>query len=146
MKEVRVHLELAVPVWHSGLTLKQSADIERVQRVAVSILLGRADFHYGRSCALLGLKPLYVRRQELCERFALKTASPDCRHKDLFQLQNSGHNTRGQFYREHLCHTKRFYKSALPYPFEFLFDGLMCIFYSSHFMVQVLKKRYKSLT
>ena len=36
MKEIRVHLELAVPVWHSGLTFKLSADIERVQRVAVS--------------------------------------------------------------------------------------------------------------
>ena len=29
-KEVRVHVELAVPVWHSGLTAKQSSDIERV--------------------------------------------------------------------------------------------------------------------
>ena len=26
-KEVRVHLELAVPVWHSGLTLRLTADI-----------------------------------------------------------------------------------------------------------------------
>ena len=42
MKEVRVHLELAVPVWHSGLTLKQAADIERVQRVAVGIMLDTA--------------------------------------------------------------------------------------------------------
>ena len=39
MKEVRIHLELAVPVWHSGLTLKLSSDIERVQRVAVKIIL-----------------------------------------------------------------------------------------------------------
>ena len=39
-KEVRVHLKLAVPVWHSGLTLKLAADIERVQRIAVSILMG----------------------------------------------------------------------------------------------------------
>ena len=39
-KEVRCHLELAVPVWHSGLTVKLSADIERVQRVAVTILTG----------------------------------------------------------------------------------------------------------
>ena len=35
IKEVRVHLELAVPVWQSGLTLKLSSDIERVQRVAL---------------------------------------------------------------------------------------------------------------
>ena len=32
VKEIRSVLELAVPAWHSGLTLKQSADIERVQR------------------------------------------------------------------------------------------------------------------
>ena len=37
VKEVRVHLELAVPVWHSGLTKKLCADIERVQRVAVRL-------------------------------------------------------------------------------------------------------------
>ena len=115
MKEVRVHLELAVPVWHSGLTLKLSADIERVQRIAVSILLGRYDFDYGRSCAMLGLKPLYIRREELCKRFAVKTTSSKCRHNDLFKIQTSGYNTRGQYYREHLCHTSRFYKSALPY-------------------------------
>ena len=30
MKEVRVHLELAVPVWHSGLTKRLIADIESV--------------------------------------------------------------------------------------------------------------------
>ena len=59
-KEVRVHLELAVPVWHSGLTIKQSRDIERVQRVAISIIFGQADFSYDRTCALLGVKPLYI--------------------------------------------------------------------------------------
>ena len=39
MKEVRSVVELAVPAWHSGLTLAQAADIERVQKVAVSIIL-----------------------------------------------------------------------------------------------------------
>ena len=29
-KEIRSLLELAVPVWHSGLTVKQASDIERV--------------------------------------------------------------------------------------------------------------------
>ena len=40
-KEIRVHLEYAVPVWHSGLTIKLSNDIERVHRVAVSIFIER---------------------------------------------------------------------------------------------------------
>ena len=39
LKEIRSILELAVPAWHSGLTQKQSADIERVQRVAVKSYL-----------------------------------------------------------------------------------------------------------
>jgi hypothetical protein len=114
-KEVRVHVELAVPVWHSGLTTKQSSDIERVQRVALSIVLGRADISYSRTCALLGVKPLYIRRQELCDRFSVKTASPSCRHSELFQAQNSCYNTRIDQFREHLCRTSRFYKSALPF-------------------------------
>ena len=114
-KEVRVHLELAVPVWHSGLTVKLAADIERVQRVAISIVTGQTEFQYDRMCALLGIKPLYVRRQELCERFSVKTTSSECRHNELFQLQKSGYYTRNEHYREHLCRTTRFYKSALPF-------------------------------
>ena len=74
-KEIRVHLEYAVPVWHSGLTVKLSNDIERVQRIAVSILVDKIEFSYSRSCAMLGVKPLYIRRQELCENFSVKTAS-----------------------------------------------------------------------
>ena len=69
IKEIRVQLELAVPVWHSGVTAKLFADIELVQRGAVSIVLGLTDFNYDHVCAILGLKPLYIRRQELCERF-----------------------------------------------------------------------------
>ena len=75
LKEVRVHLELAVPVWYSGLTLALTADIERVQRVAIAIMLGQTAIH--QTCTPLGLKPLYVRRVELCKRFAKKTAAPE---------------------------------------------------------------------
>ena len=81
MKEVRVHLELAVPIWHSGLTLKLSADIERVQRIAIRFILDRSDLSYDQSCTQLGLKPLNIRRTELCERFARKTAKKST-HKD----------------------------------------------------------------
>ena len=117
-KEVRVHLELAVPVWHSGLTLRLTADIERVQRVALCIMLGQTVSHYTQTCTLLGIKPLYVRREELCIRFALKTADPESLHSDMFQLEKDGsHYTRSPFdrYREHVCSTGRFFNSPLPY-------------------------------
>ena len=38
-KEVRSLLELAVPVWHSGLTKHQAAQIERGQKTALRIIL-----------------------------------------------------------------------------------------------------------
>ena len=38
-KEIRSILEHAVPVWHSGLTKKQSANIEKVQKTALKIIL-----------------------------------------------------------------------------------------------------------
>ena len=90
-----MHLKLAVPVWNSRLTLKLAADIERVQRVTISILLGNSQFEYLHACAMLGLKPLYIRKEELCRRFAIKTAKPESRHSDLFQLEKNGyHDTR----------------------------------------------------
>ena len=117
MKEVRVHLELAVPVWHSGLIKKLTADIERVQRIAVSIILEDDRIPYSRACAILGLKPLHIRRVELCERFALKTAKKG-KHKDLFQLVKDGsQDTRSSElkFREHTCKKKKFYNSPLPF-------------------------------
>ena len=118
MKEVRVHVELAVPVWHSGLSQKLSGDIERVQRVAVSLILDNGNILYDRACVALGLKPLVVRRQELCERFAQKTASVGNRHCDLFQLEKDGsHDTRSSYdkFREHVCSKSRFFNSPLPF-------------------------------
>ena len=92
MKEVQVHLELVVPVWHSGLTKRLIADIERVQRVAIGIILGQYEFNYSQGCTMLGIKPLFVRQQELCKRFAENTANPDSKHSDLFQLENLVHH------------------------------------------------------
>ena len=117
MKEVRVHLELAVPVWHSGLNIKLTADIERVQRIAVKIILEDESIRYSRACTMLGLKPLNIRRVELCERFAAKTAK-NGRHKDLFKLvKDGGQETRNnkEKFREHACKKKRFFNSPLPF-------------------------------
>ena len=111
-------MDLAVPVRHSGLSQKLSADIERVQRVAVSIILDRNTIPYDRACVMLGLKPLHVRRQELCERFATKTALPSNRHNDMFKLEKDGsHYTRSNNdkFREHICKKTRFYNSPLPF-------------------------------
>ena len=77
MKEIRILVELAVPAWHSGLTQKQSMDIERVQKVAYIILsncnTGKSPFNYRSALDVLNLEPLEVRRENLCVTFAKKT-------------------------------------------------------------------------
>ena len=43
IKEVRSLLEMAVPVWHSGLTKEESHQIERVQKAALIAIIGQKD-------------------------------------------------------------------------------------------------------
>ena len=38
-KEIRSIVEFGVPIWHPGLTKKDSCDIERIQKVAFKIIL-----------------------------------------------------------------------------------------------------------
>ena len=118
-KEIRSLLELAVPAWHSGLTFKQSTDIERVQKVAVQIILsdcstGKSDFTYDMALVVLNLEPLYVRRERLCLSFATKTLKS--RHKNIFSINGSQYNTRGRSkFSETHSNTKRFYNSPVNY-------------------------------
>ena len=43
---MRSLLELAVPVWHSGITLEQQITIERVKKCALSVILGKGYISY----------------------------------------------------------------------------------------------------
>ncbi|KAM3857114.1 inhibin alpha chain [Diretmus argenteus] len=67
---IRPTLEYAAPVWHSGLTGVQSKAIERVQRRAVRIILGRDFTTYRDACSRLGLPLLSSRRENLTRAFA----------------------------------------------------------------------------
>ena len=114
-KEVRSLLEIAVPAWHGALTARQSNDIERVQKVAMAIILGvRLPSEQAR--ALLCLQPLSIRRVEICKKFAKKTLIS--RHSDIFErnVQSYTYNTRHkQPFVELKCNTNRFYDSPVNY-------------------------------
>ena len=119
LKEIRSVLELAVPAWHSGITVKQSNDIERVQKVAVKIILsnhltGRCDMPYDMALVILNLEPLSVRREKLCEKFAKETLKS--RHSDIFKLNPSDYNTRNKLkYKEYKSNTIRCHNSPINY-------------------------------
>ena len=118
MKEIRSIVELAVPAWHSGLTIKQAADIERVQRVALHIILsdcntGKCDMSYDMALVTLELEPLEIRRVKLCKKFALKTLKS--RHSYMFPPSNQPNTRNKTMYIEFTKRTGRCYTSPLNY-------------------------------
>ena len=112
----RVHLELACPVWHSGLTNAQSRDLDRAQQVDMAAITGMGEPSHSRQLQDLGLEKLAARRTKLCSTFSKRTAD-DSRHMDIFTL--SGAPVRpgkaARPYREPFCQTGALYNSAVPY-------------------------------
>ena len=65
----------------NGLTLAQSRDLDRAQRVAMAAITGRWEPSHSRQLLKLGLEPLGPRRIKLCRTFAQRTAQ-NSRHTD----------------------------------------------------------------
>ena len=114
--EGRVHLEMACPVWHSGLTVSQARDLDRAQRMAMAAIAGRWEPSHSLQLLQLGLEPLTTRRVRICRTFAERTAR-DSRHMDLFNrtgfIPRNGKVTK--VFREKKSRTQTHYNSALPY-------------------------------
>ena len=113
-KEIRSLLEYAVPVWHSSITVKQSNQIERVQKEAFRIILGQDYIDYEVACTLLCMEPLNIRRTQLCLTFAKKDFK---KNRTLFTRTTKTIHTRRspQLVKEFKCRTKRYQLSSMPY-------------------------------
>ena len=115
--EGRVHLEYQAPLWHSSITVAQSRDLARAQRVAMAAITGRWHPSHSSQLEELSLQPLDTRRTRLCRLFAERTATKS-RHKDIFSPVAGGRTSRSAargLFREPLCRTASYYKSAVPY-------------------------------
>ena len=69
---IRSYLEQSCTVWHSGLTVENTNDIERVQKCALKIILKNSYKNYQNALNMLGLESLHSRREYLCLQFAKK--------------------------------------------------------------------------
>ena len=113
-KEVRSLLELAVPVWHSGLSKAQSNQIERIQKCSLAAILGEKYTTYKNALHISNLDTLQNRREKICRKFIQKNmASP----YPLLQEKFKAYNTRDQSkkVKEFQCRTKAFFTSSLPF-------------------------------
>ena len=113
-KEVRSLLELSVPVWSSGITVEQNDQFERVQRSALSAILGPKYVSYDQALKSTNLERLSIRREKICIKFIRKNMKSD---RPLLKVKNKTHATRSnpKFAEEIQCRTKAYFDSSVPY-------------------------------
>ena len=108
---IRSLLENCAVVWHSSLTIDQSTDLERVQKVAVRTILGSFDIKYENALEKLNLQRLDERREDLCLQFAKKcTKNP--KNENMFPKNLSKNKVE---YILPFAHNERFRNSPIPY-------------------------------
>ena len=113
-KEIRSVLELAVPVWHSGLTKSQTKQIENIQKIAFRIILQKNYINYEQACKQLSALSLAKRRDNLCLKFAKRNLKSE--HSFFTQLEtNSITRNQSKIVREPKCNSKRYQQSSIPY-------------------------------
>ena len=114
---IRSILEQSCIVWHIRLTQKDANDLERVQKAAVKIIIGKDFESYEDALLQVDLPPLYERRKELCLSFARKCLQNE-KTKDMFQVKSKNHamNMRNtEEFQVEFANTDRLKNSAIPY-------------------------------
>ena len=112
---IRSVLESSAVVWHSSLTVGQELELERVQKVALKIILKDQYESYNHALKLADLPTLKDRRVQLCTKFATKCIKSN-RNQDMFPRKKVIKETR---YPEKFVvtsgRTERLRNSAIPY-------------------------------
>ena len=114
---VRSLLEQSSNVWHSSLPIQNKNDLERVQKVALQIILGSDYKTYSNALNFLDLETLKERREHLCLQFAKKCLkNPKMKH--LFPLNNRTHEMiprQLEHFQIDKVNTNRLKDSTVPY-------------------------------
>jgi len=69
---IRSKLEQSASVWHSSLTKNNEIDLERVQKLALKVILKDKYGEYKSALRKLNIESLFDRRELLCLKFAKK--------------------------------------------------------------------------
>ena len=113
---IRCKLEQSAAVWSSSLTQKNIKDLERVQKSAVRIILGKSYESYTETLKELDMKRLSERRDWICLKFA-KTSLRLENFKRLFPMQKNNHDMETRHHERYnvvRSYSKRYAVSAIP--------------------------------
>ena len=114
---IRSILEQSCVVWHSSLTTENSENLERIQKSALKVILGKQYSNYENALEKCDLQPLSDRRTELCLKFAKKCLKHD-KVKDLFPLKQKSHEMDLRDTEKYVvkhANTERYKNSAIPF-------------------------------
>ena len=96
-------------------TFKERLDIERVQKIALHIILGDKYDNYKNALELSNLETLESRRDKLCLKFA-KKAERNTKHMKWFKLRPKTATRQGNLkYWGVIARTERLKKSPIPF-------------------------------
>ena len=113
--KIRSVLEFAAPVFFSMLTAQNIADIERIQKIVLKVILGHNFDNYDNACKIMSTTTLVTRRKQLALKFALSCLSNQ-QHKNLFKQRRSTYYKLRNFKSFELpqCSTQRYASSPIP--------------------------------
>ena len=121
--------EYVAPLWHSGLTEKDTSKLKMLQIKVLTIILGteyidnrkyykveNKTYTYEKTLQLIGLTSLKCRREALTSKFAVNAVLSQ-NHSSMFAKNDTDCMiTRNRLnYKEPKCKTNRYYNSAIPY-------------------------------
>ena len=114
--KIRSLLETSCVVWHSSITLKQRAMLERLQKCAFRVILKNSYESYENALKVMNMETLDARREKLCMRFAKSCLRHD-RMNSMFPMKTS-HSMIKRKTNKFIVNkaiTERYKKSAIPY-------------------------------
>ena len=116
---IRSLTEYCAVTFHSSLTGSQTANIERIQKTCLKIILGDNFVSYPAALEMTGLDSLYTRREKRCLNFSLKALKHPV-HSRLFPTNrnqnNESTNVRNrEKFHVNFARTECYRKSAIPY-------------------------------
>ena len=112
---IRSILEQSAVVWHSSLNIKDSDELERVQKSATKIIMGNKYSDYDNALKFLQIDRLSERRKKLCLNFAKKSVKHEKAGK-IFPLKQLKKQLRSnELYKVNFASTDRYQKSTIPF-------------------------------
>ena len=114
--KIRSVLESSSPAFHSMLTVDDSNQIERIQKITLKIILGSRYETYLEACKILDIESLKSRREKLTLNFGLKLVdSMNCETFFNFTEKSDIFLRKQPVLKVPFAHTDRYKNSPLPY-------------------------------